>query len=135
MIIILLISAVISCVTAILENEIENLFEGLLIFAIVIINAIVGVIQEQKAENALLALKKFTFALQFFGLIFAIIFQFPGMDALARCGLGSVSYPLLVGSCLVGFSLYSMFILKEKNSLLQFASLGCCLAGIIMICL
>lgn len=77
----------------------------------------------------------FTFALQFFGLIFAIIFQFPGMDALARCGLGSVSYPLLVGSCLVGFSLYSMFILKEKNSLLQFASLGCCLAGIIMICL
>ena len=57
MIIILLISAIISCTTAILENEMESLFEGLLIFAIVIINAIVGVIQEQKAENALAALK------------------------------------------------------------------------------
>ena len=60
MIIILLISAVISCVSAILDNELESLFEGLLIFVIVIINAVVGVIQEQKAENALLALKKRT---------------------------------------------------------------------------
>ena len=60
MIIILLISAVISCTTAVLENELENLFEGLLIFVIVIINAIVGVVQEQKAENALLALKNRT---------------------------------------------------------------------------
>ena len=37
MIIILLISAVISCVTAVLKKEMENLFEGILIFAIVII--------------------------------------------------------------------------------------------------
>ncbi len=60
MIIILLVSAIISCVSAILEHELENLFEGILIFVIVIINAIVGVIQEQKAENALEALKKQT---------------------------------------------------------------------------
>lgn len=60
MIIILIVSAIISCSTAIFEKDIENLFEGLLIFAIVIINAIVGVIQEQKAENALLALQKKT---------------------------------------------------------------------------
>lgn len=53
MIIILLISAFISGANAIFEKSYENLFEGLLILVIVIINAIVGVIQEQKAENAL----------------------------------------------------------------------------------
>lgn len=60
MIIILIISAIISCTTALLEKDTENLFEGLLIFVIVIVNAIVGVLQEQKAENALLALQKKT---------------------------------------------------------------------------
>ena len=60
MIIILLISAIVSTVTAIIEHDNESLFEGVLIFAIVIINAIVGVIQEQKAENALDALEKST---------------------------------------------------------------------------
>ena len=56
MIIILLISAVISGISAITSGSSENLFEGLLILVIVIINAVVGVIQEQKAENALEAL-------------------------------------------------------------------------------
>ena len=56
MIIILLGSAIISGITAIMEKSPENIFEGLLILIIVIINAIVGVIQEQKAENALEAL-------------------------------------------------------------------------------
>lgn len=60
MIIILLVSAIISSVTAITEKNVESLFEGILIFAIVLINAIVGVIQEQKAENALMALAKST---------------------------------------------------------------------------
>lgn len=53
MIIILIVSALISCLTAILNHDYENLFEGVLIFAIVIINAFVGVLQSQKAENAL----------------------------------------------------------------------------------
>lgn len=53
MIIILILSAIISSVMAVIQNDYENLIEAGLIFAIVIINALVGVIQEQKAENAL----------------------------------------------------------------------------------
>lgn len=60
MIIILIISAAISEISAIVEGNSENLFEGILILVIVIINAFVGVIQEQKAENALNALAKST---------------------------------------------------------------------------
>ena len=63
MIIVLIISAIISCSTAIIQNDYENLFEGILIFIIVIINAFVGVIQEQKAENALEALSNKTIPL------------------------------------------------------------------------
>ena len=121
-------------------QKITPVYRALFLASGVLTTAVIRVIWQRNWNSFRENLKSkwlwiFTFALQFFGLIFAILFQYPGMDALARCGLGSVSYPLLVGSCLVGFSLYSMFILKEKNSLLQFASLGCCLAGIIMICL
>lgn len=56
MIIILLLSAVLSLFISIFHKDTENLFEAILILAIVIINAIVGVIQEQKAENTLAAL-------------------------------------------------------------------------------
>lgn len=58
MIIILIISAIISEVTAITSKDTESLFEGILIFLIVLVNAIVGVVQEQKAENALAALQQ-----------------------------------------------------------------------------
>ena len=60
MIVILLISATLSITMALASHDYQNLFEGILIFVIVIINAVVGVIQERKAENALLALQKST---------------------------------------------------------------------------
>ena len=77
----------------------------------------------------------FSMGLQFFSLIFAIYLFYPGMDTLARCGAGSLSYPLLVSSCLIGFFFYSLLVLKERNTPLQYASLACCLTGIVMICL
>ena len=57
MIIILLIAAVISFVIAIVENNPSEFFEPLLILLIVVLNAIMGVVQESKAEKALDALK------------------------------------------------------------------------------
>ncbi|MDD4595640.1 MAG: calcium-translocating P-type ATPase, PMCA-type [Candidatus Izemoplasmatales bacterium] len=56
LVIILLIAAGISVVTGILTNE--GLLDGIIIFTVVILNAILGVTQEQKANNALAALKK-----------------------------------------------------------------------------
>ena len=57
MIIILLLSSMLSLFVAITHKDTENLFEAILILVIVIVNAFVGVIQEQKAENTLAALK------------------------------------------------------------------------------
>ncbi len=58
MIIVLLISATVSTIVSIVTHTYEDLFEGAIIFAIVIINAIIGVIQENKAETALSLLKQ-----------------------------------------------------------------------------
>lgn len=57
MIIILLVAAAISFGIAIWEKSHEELFEPALILLIVVLNAIMGVIQESKAEKALDALK------------------------------------------------------------------------------
>lgn len=57
MILILIVAAVISFVIACVEGEAKEFFEPMLILLIVVINAIMGVVQESKAEKALEALK------------------------------------------------------------------------------
>ena len=57
MIIILLLAAIVSFAVTIYEKNYGELFEPLLIVAIVILNAVMGVFQESKAEKALDALK------------------------------------------------------------------------------
>ncbi|MFA5151074.1 MAG: cation-translocating P-type ATPase [Clostridia bacterium] len=57
MIVILIIAAVISFIVAIYEKEAKEFLEPVLIMLIVILNAVMGVLQESKAEKALEALK------------------------------------------------------------------------------
>lgn len=57
MILILILAAIISFVIACMEGELKEFFEPLLILIIVIVNAIMGMMQESKAEKALDALK------------------------------------------------------------------------------
>ena len=57
MIIILLIAAAISFTIALIEANVKEFFEPFLILLIVVINAVMGVMQESKAEKALDALK------------------------------------------------------------------------------
>lgn len=53
MIIVLLVSALVSLIVSITTKNYDDLFEAGIIFAIVVINAFIGVIQENKAEAAL----------------------------------------------------------------------------------
>jgi len=57
MILILLVAAAISFIIACVEGEMSEFFEPILILLIVVLNAILGVVQESKAEKALEALK------------------------------------------------------------------------------
>lgn len=58
MIIILLLAALVSFVVAFSENDTSAFFEPFLILLIVVLNAVMGVFQENKAEKAMDALKK-----------------------------------------------------------------------------
>lgn len=58
MVLILLFSAIISISIAIIHGQMGELFEGLVILFIVVVNAIVGVIQEDKAEACIAELRK-----------------------------------------------------------------------------
>ena len=60
MVIILLISGTVSFCLAIIKHNTGDLFESCIIFVIVLINAIIGVVQEKKAEDTLALLAKKT---------------------------------------------------------------------------
>lgn len=70
----------------------------------------------------------------FFSLIFAYTLFYPGMDAMAKAGAGSVNYPLMVGSCIVSFTLYSFLFLRERLKPMQIAALILCVVGLACLC-
>ena len=51
MIVILFVAAMISIVVAIIEKEYTEMVDGFIIFAIVLLNAVIGFVQEMKAEK------------------------------------------------------------------------------------
>ena len=57
MIIVLLVAAVVSAVIALVEGEYSELIDAGVILLIVVLNAVIGVVQANKAENAMEALK------------------------------------------------------------------------------
>ena len=57
MIIVLIVAAIVSAVIALVQKEYSELIDAGVILLIVILNAVIGVVQENKAENAMEALK------------------------------------------------------------------------------
>ena len=60
MIIILLLASIVSIIIGVMQNTHEEIIDGVVILAIVVMNAVFGVVQEYKAEKSLNALKKLT---------------------------------------------------------------------------
>ncbi len=56
-----------------------------------------------------------------------------GLDLLAAQGAGAIGYPIVLGSCIAGFSLYSAFILHERVTAASAGSIFFCLVGIVII--
>jgi len=54
---------------------------------------------------------------------------------MGRNGLGMLCYPMMVGSCIVSFTLISIFYLKEKIKAVQIAALILCIGGLICLAL
>ncbi len=74
---------------------------------------------------------KYVIALQGFSLFTSYFLFYPGMFIMGREGLGMLCYPMMVGSCIVSFTLSSIFLLKEKVKAIQIAALVLCILGLV----
>ena len=63
----------------------------------------------------------------------SLFFFYRGLDILARIGCAGLGYPLSIGACVIGFSLYSLLILKEKFPRASLIGLGVVCIGIITV--
>lgn len=108
---------------------------GYVAMALIVICCKRGYISELKV---VLRQKKFwiyNLALLPLAALIAVIFQIPGMRAMANNGLGGMSFPVLVGSCIAAFTLYSVIVLKEKFKALDLIALVSCVTGMVLLCI
>lgn len=77
---------------------------------------------------------RYCLLLEGFELIFSFFLFYPGMDCLSHAGAGAIAYPVMVSSCLIGFELFAVLILREKRTPMQRAALLLSLIGIIGVC-
>ena len=96
--------------------------------------------RKELRENLKASVKKVSYWMQSLALLplaglFAVLFQFPGMRVMADNGLGAMSFPILVGSSVAVFTLYSAIILKERFKFIDMIALLSCVAGQIMLCI
>ena len=77
----------------------------------------------------------FAISLNAVGLTASYLLFYNALNFLAEADAGSLGYPLVVSSCVVGFFLYSVIFLREKTGILQKIGFLFGVAGIVIICL
>lgn len=77
---------------------------------------------------------KYVAVIQMSHLVLAYIIFYPGLNTMADNGLGGMCFPLMIGSCIVLFTVISIVFLRERLRLLQALALIFCVAGLILIC-
>ena len=68
-------------------------------------------------------------------MVSSYLLLYPGMDILSGAGIGSVAYPIMVGSCIIFFEIFAILVLREKRRPVQWLALLLCLLGVVGICL
>lgn len=74
-------------------------------------------------------------AVMLIGNMVSVVFTYPGMDAIESLGRGSMAYPVMVCSCIIGFFPYGILVLREKFNLVQAIGVVIGTTGIILGCL
>ena len=77
----------------------------------------------------------FAISLNAVGLTANYLLFYNALDFLVEAGAGSLGYPLVVSSCIIGFFLYSVIFLREKTGIFQKSGFFLGVAGIVIICL
>jgi drug/metabolite transporter (DMT)-like permease len=58
---------------------------------------------------------------------------FTGLDKLAQSGMASVGFPICVGTCISGFAIYSILVLREKCTWIHIAGILLGLMGVVCV--
>lgn len=78
---------------------------------------------------------KYIAGMMCFMFVFSYLLFYPGMNAMADHDLGGMCYPMMVGSCIVTFTLLSFLFLKERITPVQAVGLVLCVTGLFFLCL
>ena len=77
----------------------------------------------------------YSFVLQTFTMASGLLLSFNAMDRMAKLGMGAISYPIMVISCILGFTLYSLIWLRERLTWEAIAGICLCVTGIVFLCI
>ena len=80
------------------------------------------------------SLWKYVAVLQNFHVIIGYALFYPGLNAMAKHGMGGMSFSIITASCIISFTVAGILFLKERLNTLQTAGLACCISGLVFLC-